>query len=345
MELGGDGDSIHDAEEVKDELIKTAFGVWDHLKNRGNHGMDNWVLDWIGFLPGKRESRRYVGDYIMNQNDVAAGGRFPDVVAYGGWTMDDHHPGGFLYDGPPNIFHPAPSPFGIPYRCLYSKNIDNLFFAGRNISVTHAALSATRVMGTCALLGQAVGTAAALAAERGVSPRRVYETGVGELRRRLMDDDCYLPYAERQVSPLTTAAVVTGDGDGCEGLTDGNDRPGASDGWFTKTGGSVTYGYDKIKNVRGFRLVFDSDLNRKTLNMPCSYPLNAKSRVVPGTMVKSYKIEVSDDGKNFNEIFYENNNYQRLVKQTFNASGKYFRLTVLDSWGNDTVRVFSWDLY
>jgi len=344
IELGGDKDSIHDTESVKDELIKTAFGVWDHLKNRGDHGMDNWVLEWIGFLPGKRESRRYVGDYIMNQNDVAAGGRFADVVAYGGWTMDDHHPGGFLHKGPPNIFHPAPSPFGIPYRCLYSKNIDNLFFAGRNISVTHAALSATRVMGTCAVLGQAAGTAAALAAEKGVSPRRVYENHIEELRLRLMDDDCCLPYAKRRVGPLTAEAAVAGSGVGCESLTDGNDRPGASDGWLTKTGGGVTYGYREIKNIRGFRLVFDSDLNRGTRNMPCSYPLNAEARKVPGAMVKSFKIEASDDGKNFRDVYIETNNYQRLVNKALNASGKYFRLTVMDTWGNDMARVFSWDL-
>lgn len=100
-------------------------------------------------------------DYIMNQNDVRDGGHFDDIAAYGGWTMDDHNPAGINTKDKPNIFHPAPSPFGIPYRCLYSVNIENLYFAGRNISVTHTAMSASRVMATCALLGQAVGTAMA----------------------------------------------------------------------------------------------------------------------------------------------------------------------------------------
>ncbi|HBN84015.1 MAG TPA: FAD-dependent oxidoreductase, partial [Clostridiales bacterium] len=71
-------------------------------------------LEWVGFLPGKRESRRYMGDHILTQNDVRAEGRFDDMVAYGGWTMDDHHPDGFLHKGKPNIFHPAPTPYGIP---------------------------------------------------------------------------------------------------------------------------------------------------------------------------------------------------------------------------------------
>jgi hypothetical protein len=165
MEIGGLQDTIRDAETIRDELMKIAYGVWDHIKNRSPQRADaeNWALEWLGALPGKRENRRYLGDHVLTQNDVRAGGQFPDLIAYGGWSMDDHHPAGILYPGQPTIFHAAPSPYGIPYRCLYSRNIDNLLFAGRNISVTHAALSSTRVMATCALLGQAAGTAAALA--------------------------------------------------------------------------------------------------------------------------------------------------------------------------------------
>ncbi len=102
------------------ELLKVVLGVWDHIKNRGDHGADNWALDWLQFLPAKRESRRYVGDHVLTQNDIAAEGRFDDIVAYGGWSMDDHHPAGFrsaVLGAPMTIFHKAPSPYGIPYRC------------------------------------------------------------------------------------------------------------------------------------------------------------------------------------------------------------------------------------
>lgn len=99
IELGGEQDSIHDTEEIRDELLKIAFGVWDHIKNRGDHGAENWELDWIGFLPGKRESRRYTGDYILTQNDVENGRIFEDTVAYGGWQIDNHLPGGFNMSG------------------------------------------------------------------------------------------------------------------------------------------------------------------------------------------------------------------------------------------------------
>ena len=210
LELGGEYDAIHDTEWLRDELLKTAYGLWDYLKNDPAQKEKNkyWHLDWVGMLPGKRESRRYVGDYLMTQHDVRAEGRFDDLIAYGGWTMDDHHPAGFRTSEPPNIFHPAPSPYGIAYRCLYSKNIENLMFAGRNISVTHAAMSSTRVMATCSLLGQAAGTGAYLAVKYGTSPRGVYQHHLRELQETLMDDDCWLPFRTRPVSRLTKKAKI-----------------------------------------------------------------------------------------------------------------------------------------
>ena len=160
MEFGGVMDTVGDADAIRDELYKIAYGCWEYIKNHPDGRGRKWELDWIGSLPGKRENIRYVGDHVLCQKEVEAEGKFDDAVAYGGWTMDDHHPEAIYYPGAPTIFHPAPSPFGIPYRSLYSVNIDNLFFAGRNISTTHMALSSTRVMATTSMLGQAVGTAA-----------------------------------------------------------------------------------------------------------------------------------------------------------------------------------------
>ena len=119
LELGGEYDSIHDAEEMRDELLKIAYGIWDHVKNYGDHNATNWTLEWVGCIPGKRESRRYVGAHVLTENDVEAGGKFDDIVAYGGWPMDDHNPAGFrsyLSGNPASKLYPAPSPYGIPYR-------------------------------------------------------------------------------------------------------------------------------------------------------------------------------------------------------------------------------------
>jgi hypothetical protein len=345
IELGGQQDSIHDTEEIRDELLKIAYGVWDHIKNHGDHGAENWVLDWVGFLPGKRESRRYVGDHLLTQNDVRSGGQFEDLVAYGGWPMDDHHPGGFNYSGEPTIFHPAPSPFGIPYRCLYSRNIANLFFAGRNISVTHAALSSTRVMATCATLGQAVGTAAAVAIRYGLQPRGVYEDKIEELKQTLMDDDCYLPWNRRSISKLTHEATLTASEGQPEPLRNGLDRPiGDEDnGWTGRIGSWVQYSYAAPRKIRELRFVFDSDLNRKVLNMPCNFPLDAEPHRVPDSLVRTFRIEAENEGQ-WQTVLRVENNYQRLVKLAVDLEVSSVRFVPEATWGAETVHVFSWDL-
>ena len=209
LETGGEGDTIHDTETVRDDLLAVATGVWDFLKrNEADYDTRNWTLDWIGFLPGKRESRRYIGDYTVTQNDVEAGGPFSDVVAYAGWSMDDHATAGFYDPGEPTVFHPAPSPWGIPYRSLYSRNVSNLLCAGRNISVTHLALSSCRVMRTCSIIGQAAGTAASMAVRYGTTPRGVYEHHLAELQQTLMKNDAYLPGFVREAFPLTARAGI-----------------------------------------------------------------------------------------------------------------------------------------
>ena len=160
-------DIIEDAEDIRDELIKCVYGVWDHLKNGGDHGAQNLDLDWVGIVPGYRESRRLEGDYILTENDIRANRIFPDAVAYGGWAMDIHTPGG-LHDldrQPSNVLN-FEGAYTIPYRCYYSRNMENLMMAGRDISASKIAFSSVRVMGTCAIGGQAVGTAAAMAVQQ-----------------------------------------------------------------------------------------------------------------------------------------------------------------------------------
>ena len=174
LELGGDRNTIADTEVLRDELIGLATGTWDYVKNSGDFDADTWELDFLGFLPGKRESRRMVGEVMISQRDVSDGVVFPDEVAYGGWPLDDHFPGGFYHKGAPNTNRMTPAPYSIPYRSLYSKNVENLFFAGRNISMTHMAMSSIRVMATCALLGEAVGKAAGIAVKEKLTPHGVY---------------------------------------------------------------------------------------------------------------------------------------------------------------------------
>jgi hypothetical protein len=208
LAYGGMRDTIEDNEEIRDELLRVLFGMWDHLKNRGDHGLANMTLDWIGPIPAKRESRRFVGDYILTENDIRNHTLFPDRVAYGGWPIDIHPPEGIYSREPPNISVPLPELYSIPFRSLYSRNIHNLLIAGRNISVTHVALGSTRVMATCALLGQAAGTAAHICAERGIAPRELYERHMAELQQQLLKDDCYI-IGLRNEDPADLARAAT----------------------------------------------------------------------------------------------------------------------------------------
>ena len=346
IELGGDQDSIHDTEELRDELLKVAFGVWDHIKNRGEHGADNWVLDWVGFLPGKRESRRYLGDHILTQNDVRAAGHFADLVAYGGWTMDDHHPEGMKWGGRPTIFHPAPTPFGIPYRCLYSRDIENLYCAGRNISVTHAAMSASRVMATCALLGQAVGTAAALATRENLTPRGIYQRKILELQEALMEDDVYLPWHNRPIPELSRIAQLSASQGDPESLRNGLDRPiGEVDhGWQGKTGDWVQYAFERAEKVSSLRFVFDSDLNRPGETMAFHYPLLMEPAGVPQTLVRSFTIQALDSESRWITVLHEQNNYQRLHRYNVDMQTKALRFVPEQTWGADQFHLFAWDV-
>ena len=355
MELGGTQDTIHDAEEIRDELLKVAFGIWDYIKNSGDCDAENWELDWVGFLPGKRENRRYVGDYIMTQNDVRSEGRFDDLVAYGGWSMDDHHPEGIRYRGKPTTFHPAPSPYGIAYRCLYSKNIENLFFAGRNISTTHSAMSSTRVMATCALMGQAIGTAASIAAREDLTPRQIYEQKINDLKQNLMEDDCYLPWNIRQIPEVSkNAKLSTSEGDG-EALRNGIDRPINEDdnGWYASIGCWAMYEFDDLIEISKIRIVFDSDLERNTISlrytthktqMQCNIFSDMDPGTVPLTMVKKFVVEALDENGKWTVIKSESNNYQRLVTIKSDMNARAVKLTVLETWGAEKVHVFSFDV-
>ena len=335
IELGGEWDCIHDTDRCRDELLKICYGVWDHMKNRGDHGVENWELEWIGFLPGKRESRRYVGKYIVTQNDVEAEGRFDDIVAYAGWSMDDHFPEGFYYNkGHPTIYHPAPQPWGLPLRCMISENIENLVFAGRNISVTHAALSSSRVMATCAILGQALGTAVSQALQDGC---QVENVDISKLQQTLMEDDCYIPWHTRTLPALTLEADCS-----APVVRNGIDR-GEENCWVGGEGDTVEYRFDGERDVREIRLVFDNDMNRKYHNMPCNYPLVQRKFKLPRTLIRAYRIEgIDDEGRKF--TLYVENNHQRFVKHRVEWRVSSLRFVPLATHGCEEFRLFDFEI-
>jgi FAD dependent oxidoreductase/F5/8 type C domain len=191
LEYGGTRNTILDAEEIRDELLRIVYGVWDFLKYRypaTRKKCRNRSLGRVGYIAGKRESRRLMGDYILSQNDLETHPHFFDRVAYGGWPIDLHTPKGIFDPGYPNIQQYI-EPYSIPFRSLYSRNIDNLMFAGRNISVSHVALGSTRVINTIATCAQAIGTAAALCLKYDLSPRELGKKKIVGLQQALLKND------------------------------------------------------------------------------------------------------------------------------------------------------------
>ncbi len=211
VEYGGRLDTIHATETIKWELWRIIYGIWDHIKNSGDYPeMETHTLEWVGMIPGKRESRRFEGDYMLSQRDVVEQRTHPDRVSYGGWALDLHPADGIYGELPGCTQWHAKGVYGIPYRCLYSRNIDNLFLAGRIISASHVAFGSSRVMATCAHNAQAVGMAAVLCKEKRLLPRGLIKGGLmDKLQQRLMGMGQYLPgmYLADTDNRVKTASV------------------------------------------------------------------------------------------------------------------------------------------
>jgi hypothetical protein len=212
LEWGGDLDTIHDSETIKWELWRVAYGVWNHIKNSGQFpDAANLTLEWVGTIPGKRESRRFEGDHMVIQQDLVEQRLHPDAVSYGGWAID-LHPSDGVYSARAGCqqWH-SKGVFQIPYRAMYSRNITNLFLAGRIISASHIAFGSTRVMATCAHGGQSVGAAAAICAREGLKPRDLLAPALmAELQRNLLRAGQFIPGVALEDSEnLASTATVT----------------------------------------------------------------------------------------------------------------------------------------
>jgi hypothetical protein len=189
-ETGMNYDQITDFERIRDYGLMVVYSNWSFLKNEYSEKEQyaNRSLGWVAYVAGKRESRRLLGDLILKEQDIADYVAYPDGTASTSWTIDLHYPDPKNSQQFPGsefksiAVHQPIYPYPVPYRCFYSRNVDNLFMAGRNISVTHVALGTIRVMRTTGMIGEVVGMAAAVCRQNGVTPRGVYERHLNELK-------------------------------------------------------------------------------------------------------------------------------------------------------------------
>ena len=218
LEVGRPHHVIHDAEAIKREQVRQVLGVWDHIKNRGEHGADRYALEWIAWWPYRRENRRLLGPHVLTQSDVQQPPAHDDSVAFGAWSIDVHTIGGILQSPAPTLelelLVEGVNPYPIPLRSLYSRNVANLLMAGRNISCSWVAFSSTRILPTGAVTGQAAGTAAALCVARGILPDELASDHVRELQQRLLRDDQYIPgLPNEDAADLARGTSATGSSD------------------------------------------------------------------------------------------------------------------------------------
>lgn len=326
IELPGETDDIIDEyEQIRDELVSCIYGIWDHLKNGGDHGAENYDLEWVGMLPGSREGRRLIGDYILNENDILSNRQFEDAVAYGGWPMDIHTAKGLYdFDELPSRVINFDGAYTIPYRSYYSKNISNLMMAGRDISASKMAMGSTRVMGTCAVGGQAVGTAAALCIKYDCDPRGAQEH-MRELQQMLLKDDAYIPGIwNEDPKDLARRAKVTATSarEGCppENVINGisRDEDGHRNLWISGKGRTegemLTLHLADRQPVSEVHLTFDSNFHYP-IKITLSRKRQAQQRIgVPPELIRDYTVTLwQGDKKAAKQTVTENVQRKNIV--------------------------------
>lgn len=353
IEIGGDElKTIDDTELIRDELLKALYGVWDHIKNK-DHQADHYALDWVGFLPGKRESRRVIGDYILTEKDLLAARSFDDAVAYGGWPMDMHVVGGLNTRLDPTTFIDLPDMYTIPYRSLYSKDIHNLLIGGRIISASHMAFGSTRVMGTCAIVGQAIGTSVRLLKEKNIMPNALGPY-IQELQQILLKDDVFIPNVVNE-DPLDLAkkAILKSSSHTPshqpENIINGVSRSTNTHNnlWSASIEKPqwIEASWPEPIDINEIHLKFDSNLSQETMltlfQSECDVP-----NTIPEELVKSFSIECFNN----NQLVYKkevSDNYQRFVVIPLSStlSCDSIKISFNETHGSQDFRLFELRIY
>lgn len=351
VEVGSDVDIIGERDEIRHKLMAYFYGVWDYVKNSGKHPeADNVAIDWIGSIPGRRESRRFVGDFILSQNDMLGLRDFEDAVAFGGWSLDEHNPGGIEdLDQPASFFHSRfDNIYQVPFRCLYSKDVSNLLFAGRNVSVTHMALSSTRIIGTCSMMGQAVGTASAMCSQKEVTPRELYQKHINELQEQLLRDDSYFPNRPandlnnkaKKADLIFASSTLSGD---VKNLLDGVSRDEVDKIHHWQSDGlnaELQLEWNKPQKLTSVEMKFDTNLQRKINMHKQPKKHETQPMEIPVELVKNFRVEARVKG-NWVEVGQVQNNLTRLVKVKFDeVKASAVRVKLKDTYGDSNVKMF-----
>lgn len=349
LETPNDYDDMFESEYVRDTMFRIALGYFDWLKNswKDRNRVENYKLSALGTYNAKRESRRLIGDYVMTQNDYREGVNFPDSVCYCGWNIDVHHIGGIFSgkSGAYNLNEEIPiTP--LPFRCLYSKNVENLMMAGRCISVSHVGLGPSRTQLTCATMGQAVGTAAYVCKKYGCTPRETCQKHIKELQQLLLLNDQYIPYVySNDDKDIAKSAIIYATSETENGkavnVVNGKTRPldGDDYAWISAESlpQSICLKFKEEKAINQVRITFDIPFSK--------YDKGFMPQPECDEMITDFTVELKTES-GYKKTACFSNNFQRLVCIDCNgAITDEVKITVIKSHKSDFAKITEVRIY
>lgn len=348
IELGGVYDAIKDNEMLRHELLAIVMGVWDYVKNSGKFPeAENRGLDFVGMIPGRRDTYRILGEYVFKQQDVEGGWReFTDSVAVGGWTLDDHPAKGFYaFERKPCRQYNGADFYNFPLGSLISKDFSNMMMAGRNASCSHVAFTSTRVMCTCAAMGQAVGTAAAMAIDLSKTPSEIRADAelMQQLQQTLLrDDQTILNVKNADKLDLARIALASAsssiDATAPENILTGvniDARGTAKNKWIAdaSTKPWIQLDWSSPQKISRIRVLFESGFGTLAMTGQ-AYIVKGMVHGPQPKIVKDYKITATLFDNSQVVLADVKGNYQRLVEHVFEPiKAKSIRLTALATNG------------
>ncbi|MDZ8119301.1 FAD-dependent oxidoreductase [Pontiella agarivorans] len=345
----GETDDLWDPENTRDELIVLNLSYWNWIKNYSSVKDEaaNYRLTIIPIGNAKRETRRLVGDHILTQDDVLSARKFEDAVATGGWSLDVHHPKGIWSEEGPFDFNTQAPANPLPFRILYSRNINNLLFAGRQVSATHVALGNVRVQGTTGVLGQAVGTAAAMCTAKGINPRELYRSYIKELQQQLIKDDQYIiglknedPADLARHATVSASSFMAGGEPGQ--VINGMSRivGKKKNMWMSDPAQPMPQwlelDFGQAKRMNAIYVTLDTDLNDKR---HASWEFKESERFVPES-IREYSVKVLVNGRWQTVAEVEDNFQRRRIHRFPSLEVSKVRIHVQRTNGDKSARIF-----
>ncbi|WP_136078427.1 FAD-dependent oxidoreductase [Pontiella desulfatans] len=355
----GRNDDLWDPEWARDDLILVSLSYYNWIKNHSPlaEKATNYQLKYIPVTNAKRETRRLVGDLVVTEQDILKREVFPDRVGYFTWKLDVHHPLGIFSPGSPYDYENNISPASIPLRMLYTKDVPNLFMAGRHVSVTHVALGSARVQGTTGMMGQAVGTAAALCLDYETTPRGIVNNHMAKLQQQLLKDDLTIPHLRNEdPDDLALMANVKASSSrsleaGVQNVINGITRPLDEDQemWIGKVPDNmwisdpaqkmpqwVELVFGGQQTVNSVYLTFDTNLKEKRY---CSWEFKVEERMPP-QCVRDYEVQYFNGSEWLALATVENNYLRRRIHRFDAVKTSRIRVLITATNGDPSARIY-----